>query len=182
MCHAPSNLPPHRSIALAGPACSGKSTVARALAEKLDLQLVTARTTIEISVGQRGLTREQLVAHGASLERERPGEWLVEAVAGVAGDAPLVVDSVRTEAQLAALTRWRPRLLTMFLTAPTEVRRRRFRARATAGEMDFDELGATAVEMEAQILGPACDAVFDSAKLSSVEIVEMIVRALSAPS
>jgi hypothetical protein len=149
-----------------------------ALSRKLDLQLVTARAAIEAFVGRRGLTREQLVDHGASFERERPGEWLVEALAGIAGDAPLIVDSMRTKSQLAAVEGWRPTLLTVFLTAPAELRRRRFRARAKPGDMSFDELGATDVEREAQTLGPLCEVELDSAELTSDEIVALTLAAV----
>jgi hypothetical protein len=154
--------------------------VAAELARELGVQLVTARAAIELAVEQSHLTHRQLVDRGARLESECPGKWLAKALQRIAGTASVVVDSVRTRAQLAAVERWRPHLLSVFLEAPTELRRQRFRARATAGEMDFDELGATAVELEAQMLGPVCDVVFDSAKLSSVEIVETIVLELGA--
>ena len=167
-----------RSVALAGAACGGKSTVAIALAEKLDIQLATARVAIELTIGQGQLTRRQLVDYGALLEDARPGEWFVEALRSVAGGDPLVLDAVRTKAQLAACKRWHPRLLTVFLNAPSEVRRLRFAARASVNDMSFDELGATAVEQEAQVLGSECELAFDSSRLSSGEIVERILQAL----
>jgi cytidylate kinase len=170
---------PSRSIALAGPACGGKSTVAASLAERLDACLATARTAIARAANEAGpLDLAQLVEHGARLESECPGEWLANGISEFAQGSPVVVDAVRTRAQLAALKRWRQPLLTVFLTAPVDVRRERFRARACAGEMSFDALAATQVEREAQELAPLCDLALDSSLLSPSEIVALIQEAL----
>lgn len=167
---------PERSVVLAGPACSGKSTVARLLADSCGAQLATARSALEVASGAASLTRAQLVEVGERLEREHGGRWLVEAVNATARGAT-VVDAARTVAQLAALKRWRTSALTVFLDAAVDVRRRRFEARAPGGDMSFDELAASPVEREARELGPYCDLRFDSSELSSPMIAAEIVAA-----
>jgi len=168
-------------IVLCGPACAGKSTLARHVAGHLRATLVTARGAIEEAVGTGQLTRDELIREGAALEARRPGSWLAEAVAHSApSQRPVVVDSARTRAQLQALDRCFRVLLRVFVWAPEAVREERYAARAAnePTEGAFSRVSQNPIEQEAAQLADDCDLVLDTADrgpdLSAQEILSSL--------
>jgi cytidylate kinase len=115
-------------LILAGPLCSGKTTLAKALAEQTGALVVSARAELH-KLGATG-DRGDLQDFGTALERRTGGAWLASAVPSAdEHPAPVIVDSARTLNQIRALRSIRQDVVVMYLTAPLEERRQRYERR-----------------------------------------------------
>lgn len=167
------------NVLLSGSLCSGKSTLAGALAAR-GYTVVTALDVIESHVGRRGLSRRELQRVGRALEDENPGQWLADAARQAV--QPVVLDSVRTRAQLRAARSSLHRSPAVHLSAAPSIRRARFELRAAFRQSDkgvgFDDVVGTALETEANSIGYLADYWLDTDELSPEEVVQHVVSFL----
>lgn len=94
-------------MAISGPVCAGKSTLAAGLRSAMDARILTTRLLIadHLCRDPDELSRGELQKTGEELDEERGGAWVAEGIAGLAGvdGGLLVVDAVRNFDQLVAL-------------------------------------------------------------------------------
>ncbi|MCK4245207.1 MAG: (d)CMP kinase, partial [Candidatus Omnitrophica bacterium] len=115
-----------RVILLSGPVSSGKSTLARGLAQRYNMsicktsQLLQRRVTKELS-----RNRKVLQSQGDRLDRTTHGRWVLEALSTELRETPIttamIVDSVRRVEQIQAIREaFGPIVIHVHLTAPLE--------------------------------------------------------------
>lgn len=123
-----------------------------------------------------GVTRGEMQALGARLEKERPGEWLMEPA--VLAPRPAVVDAARTEAQVVAARALLPGCLVVHLDAPLEVRRSRFANRVDPIDhgVAFDAMRTDPLEQGAEDLRRLADLVVD-ARASPQASLDLVLQA-----
>lgn len=115
-------------LVLAGPLCSGKTTLAEVLANQRDAHIVKARAELR-RLGARE-DRLDLQSFGNAIEQRTNGVWLAEAVrAAERRHLPVIVDSARTRSQIEALRGVSARAVVLYLTASLPERRRRYEDR-----------------------------------------------------
>lgn len=120
-------------LVLSGLLCSGKTTLARLLADDLGAEIVSARQ--ELLRQGAAQDRRALQRLGAALERDTRGGWLASAIPVTSDQpAPVIVDSAKTPEQIRALRVLRASPVVLFLTASFEERKRRYQARCDAIE------------------------------------------------
>jgi cytidylate kinase len=116
------------ALVLAGPLCSGKTTLAEALAKARGAKIVSARA--ELRRLGAGEDRLDLQSFGAAVEQRTAGAWLASAVrTGDDQSVPVIVDSARTVKQIEALRALRTDAVVLYLTASLDERKRRYEAR-----------------------------------------------------
>lgn len=173
---SPTRYPP--SVVIAGPLCAGKTTLARGL-ESHGWRPVSARRVIAESVGASDLTRSELERVGRALETRQPGNWLASAAVRVG--EPVVVDAVRTLAQLEATRDRLSNCLVVHLRASYGARRKRFEQRVARGECDdsveFDAIALTALERDVGRLVALADLVLDTSAHDAREVVSCVLGA-----
>ena len=168
------------SVVLAGPLCSGKTTLANELVAR-GWTKVSARAAISAAAGlPADLGRGQLVAVGAELERTRPGIWLADFVARAT--TPVVVDSVRTLAQVDALAGTIPSARFVGVVADVATRRQRFQERGDAADAfaDFDEVAESQAEIEAIAMAQQLPTVIDTSRCTPAVVLQIVLDALGA--
>jgi dephospho-CoA kinase len=168
------------SIVLAGPLCSGKTTLANGLAAR-GWTKVSARAAISAAAGlPADLGRDQLVAVGAELERTRPGIWLADFVARAT--TPVVVDSVRTLAQVDALVGTIPCARLVGVVADVATRRQRFQARGDAADVfaEFDAVAESQAEIEAMAVAQQLPTVIDTSRRTPGAVLQIVLDAMGA--
>lgn len=160
---------PGSLVAISGPVCAGKSTLAAGLAGGIGARILTTRLLIadHLKRAPDELTRGELQRAGEELDRQRGGAWVAEQIAGFArGDAPVVViDAARNAQQLAAL-RIEARTLHVHLTADSEVLARRYTERSLATPQlefpEFEELRINPTEAQVETLADLADLAIDT--------------------
>lgn len=167
-----------RDAILVGPVCAGKSTVAADLAAAGRRRVHVAEAIADIA-GVSIADRDALLAAGLALESDRPGDWLGEWLATV--EEPVVVDSVRTAAQLTAARAARPSAVTIGVWAPEAVRRSRWTSRRRPGDAKdaFEHVARSVVEREAERLSRQVRPSIDTST-ASVEEIRGLVLAFTA--
>jgi adenylosuccinate synthase len=95
-------------VALSGPVCAGKTTLARWLERRIGARTLTTRALIGMRAGvdpvatPRGILQEL----GETLDRDERGTWVASGVRGLISGDPtpvIVVDAVRTLDQVRSL-------------------------------------------------------------------------------
>ncbi len=101
------SLEPPSLIAISGPVCAGKSTLADGLARTRGAVVLTTRSLIAHHLGRPAevLSRSELQEAGDELDRKRGGSWVAAGVKELRDGAAalVVVDAVRNARQLEAL-------------------------------------------------------------------------------
>jgi cytidylate kinase len=170
-------------ILLAGPLYSGKSTLARLLADRCAFDVVAGREVLRAIATEPLETRHSLQRFGAALEASTSGAWLADAVRR---EAPkqrrVVVDAVRTVAQVAKFNTIWPETRLVYLDGSLEERRRRFdRARDPAdhGEpRSFLELDSDSSERERSELRRRANVLVDTSDLAPEGVLREVKEAL----
>ena len=166
-------------VIITGSLCTGKTSLARMLNAKMGHEIVSAREVLR-SIAQRELvSRADLQDFGATVEREEPGKWLADAVRTVrrAGVASIVVDAVRTEAQLAAVREALRRPKTVALTGRREVLEERFARRADTADVQNPTLADAMrheIERSDAQVEQSADIVIDTSDRSVKQVFDVL--------
>jgi ATP-dependent protease Clp ATPase subunit len=169
------------TLVLAGPTCSGKTTIAQALSRSLHWPVVSAREAIETHILAGANGRELLQIVGARLESERPGVWLREAVDALVGVGEVaIVDAARTAPQVLALRARSPSGIVIQVSADRAIRAGRYDARAQAGDahVPFEMVASSTLELEAECLGTFADVHVDTSRSTREQVFDYVVNQL----
>jgi cytidylate kinase len=172
-------------LILAGPFAAGKTTLARALAVELGVDVVAAREILRRGVG-RHAQREELQNWGRRLEERTAGSWMADAVAHVRANRTcgFVIDALRTPRQVAEVQRlFEGEAVTLFLTADRVERCRRFTTRAFADSFDalttFDLVENHPTENVVFDLEARADLVMDSTSMAAEQVAKLTLALLA---
>jgi adenylosuccinate synthase len=113
-----------RIILLSGPISAGKSTLAKALADRYRVTYISTRALLEKRFPRRN-SRHSLQLAGRQLDRETGERWVADDVFTAAAESrseAVVVDSVRTRGQVDAFREaFGPRVVHLHITADRDV-------------------------------------------------------------
>lgn len=167
-----------RIILVSGPVASGKSSLARGLAERFDVTIFKTRALIEKRLASRR-GRQALQAEGDRLDRTTRGRWvrdeLIRELQGASLGAFVLVDSVRIVDQVEAIREAFGSIVThIHLTAPLEVLARRYGEvhGARPGEtLSYEEVRENPTERSIESLGNAADIVIDTNRCTNEDVL-----------
>ena len=177
-------------MAISGPVCAGKSTLAAGLRSTMDARILTTRLLIADHLGRDPveLTRGELQRAGEELDEERGGAWVAERVADLShGNSSLVVvDAVRNPEQLAAL-RAKAGTLHVHLAADSDVLAARYTERRLANPQleftGFEDLRANPTEAQIEGLADLADLAIDTTRADAEATLRAVTNILGrAPS
>lgn len=127
-----------RIILISGPLCSGKSSLAKQIAEKFNFTLV--KTTEIIRARKKGKKdRPALIHYGDRLDTETNGKWILESLFKLREDQKdLVVDSARSQLQINCIRKvFGKSVIHIHLTAEVGERKARYCSKF-AGRPEID--------------------------------------------
>ncbi len=169
-------------VALSGPVGSGKSGLARRLAERYGVMRVPTRQLIQMLRPDVPSERAALQRAGEELDLETSGRWIADAVGildeGSGGGAVIVIDSVRIDAQVDHLRRvWPGRVTHIHLTASGEKLSQRYaeRDRELREFASYDELKSSPTEAGIDGLAAGADVVVQT---DGCDEEDVLVRAV----
>jgi cytidylate kinase len=176
---APRKLP---TLILAGPIASGKTTLAESLADVLQTSVLDVRATLisMLNIAQPG--RADLQNLGSHLERTTAGTWVARAASTIS--SPLIIDSIRTHAQLLGVRELLdPAAILIYLHAGVAIRSRRFKARSdteqSALDASLDLVDAEQSEIDAsERLGAEASIKVATDELSANEVQSLVLTAI----
>ncbi|MGN6557142.1 MAG: AAA family ATPase [Solirubrobacterales bacterium] len=172
-------------VAISGPVCAGKSTLAAGLRSVMGARILTTRLLIADHLGRdpNELTRGELQRAGEELDEERGGAWVAEGVADLSeGKSSLVViDAVRNAEQLAALQA-KGRTLHVHLTADPDVLAARYEERRLANPQleftGFEDLRVNPTEAKIGGLSDLADLGIDTSRAGAEATVREVTKLL----
>lgn len=174
-----------RIVVLSGQINSGKSTLARGLAERYGLTLFSTKAALQGRISNDGLgDRKILQATGARIDRETGGSWVAQDLNRSLRESNpkqgIVVDAVRIEGQVRALREaFGARVVHIHLTAPDSVLKARHKGKRR-GPMDKDVSYAQTkddpTERQVESLAHLADAVIDTNRCT---VEDVLARASS---
>ena len=169
-------------VALSGPLCAGKTTLARHLATELKLDLVSVRELLKQAADREDAPRDVLQTIGEAIEGQTRGRWIADAVVRrlAVGGRGLVIDAIRTRAQARALRKLLgDRVALVHLTASETERGRRFEERrpieAPDRDTSFDAASTHAIERDADVVSVEADLTLDTTRLSHEATVATVL-------
>ena len=152
-------------IGISGRICAGKTTVARAL-ERHGFAYTRFSLAIDSEIKQQGgkLDRESRQRVGMEISTTKGQRWLCERVLELVADSSaIVVDGLRfLEDRAFFVERFGARFLHLHITAPTGLRRERYRLVSGAPDPSFKEANSQPVEAEVDRLGELADITVDN--------------------
>lgn len=171
---------PIKIIALSGRVCTGKSTLAKRLEDRLNAEKVSTKQLIEDSTMRTLSSRAEYQAAGEALDRVDQGKWVVAAIKKrLAQCKPetkvLVIDSIRIPQQLSELRSvFRGRLTHVHLTSEKTELETRYQQRSSgqAGEFStYEEVEYNSTtERDVEQLTPLADVVIHSDKCTEEDV------------
>jgi len=172
-------------VAISGPVCAGKSSLAAGLRSAMGARILTTRLLIADHLGRNPdeLTRGELQRAGEELDEERGGAWVAERVAGLAGvdGGLLVVDAVRNLDQLVAL-REEGFALHIHLTANPNVLADRYAERSRSNPqlefVDLESVRANPTEARVERLAPFADLDLDTGVINADTVLAAVLETL----
>jgi adenylosuccinate synthase len=165
-----------RIIVLSGQIASGKSTLARGLAKRLEAQVFRTQDLLRDRIG-RDATREEMQKAGAELDRNTNGEWVADALGRMTSGSPMrhiVIDSVRQENQVEGLRRAFGATVThVHLQAPLSALEGRFSQRSDrVGEAKtYAEAASDPIEAVVDQLWRVADVVVDTTRSTEADVL-----------
>ncbi len=157
-------------VVVSGAVCSGKSALARQLAERHGAKVVKTRELITEARPKTHRTRKALQRAGDALDREDGGKWVSNALArsvdrlskGKTPSGLFVVDSVRIPGQVEAIrSAFGADVHHIHVTAEPEELRRRYEQRRLESDdqVSFDEIQKNRTERNIERLAGIADIV-----------------------
>lgn len=178
----------NRIILLSGPISSGKSTLAKGLAERYNIPIFK---TSEVLKGQvrsdLRQDRKVLQTQGERLDRKSRGRWVLEELREwsnqLNASSEVVVESVRITEQIQAIREaYGPIVIHVHLTAPFDELEQRFNKRRKQGrELDFkySEVRENPTEKQVEELAKIADIVIDTKRCTEQDVLIRTVRHLN---
>ena len=170
----------NRIILLSGPISSGKSTLAKGLAERYNMSIFKTSEILKKHVrSDLREDRKVLQAQGERLDRKSRGRWVLEELREWANEikagSQLVVDSVRISEQIQAIREaYGPAVIHVHLTAPIDELERRFNQRRQQGrERDFkySEVRENPTEKQIGDLSKIADIVINTKRCTEEDVL-----------
>jgi len=169
-----------RLVLISGPLCSGKSTLAELLRERLGATILYVRDVLR----KYGASddRESLQTVGAELEATTEGAWLANVVCRETQGTPeklTVVDSVRTLRQLRHLRALSNPSALIYLTATPAALARRFKQRIGHGVIDstsYAKATAHPTERGVSDVGQRADVMIDTTGVPRLRVFQQVSR------
>jgi dephospho-CoA kinase len=170
-----------RVIAFAGPLGSGKSEVAKRLAELLGVQCVSFGDVVRQEASRRRIPtdRQSLAKLGRDMIEEEGEARLFDRLLGVIDTADVaVVDGVRSVAMAEAI-RNRAALELFYLTADTSTRLDRVKRRQRAGDIEtaaqLEASDRDPLELGARDVEAVADRVIDTTDMTSQDVLRKVL-------
>jgi len=164
------------AIVITGRLCTGKSTLAAALAQKFDAQQVGVEDLLRMALARPG-ARAPTERQKQEIETQTNGRWVKEALARqlVALNPPypiLVLDALDSIGQVSGLRELGPRVLHIHLHAPDEVLWKRFDVAGgiPASHRTFDARARRWTASLEEQLVKAADIVIDTERCSTADV------------
>lgn len=176
---------PTTLVAISGPVCAGKSTLADALVGVCGASVLTTRTLIarHLSRPPEGLSRSELQEAGEELDRQHGGAWVGEEIAEILEGGPrlVVVDAVRNGEQLAA-ARELAQTFHVHLSADETTLVERYAERASSNPQlefpDFKSLLASPTEAQIEELGRGANLVVDTGREGKAQTMNAVLAGI----
>jgi adenylosuccinate synthase len=172
-------------VAISGPVCAGKSTLANGLAEGGQAKVLTTRLLIARFLDRRPeeLSRAQLQEAGDRLDLERGGGWVADEIAVLRLGEPdlIVVDSIRNAEQLAEV-RAVSDAFHVHLRADEAILAARYAERSRSNPQlefpDFNGLRSNLTEAHVEGLGRGADLLLDTGGADAAETRSAVLGVL----
>jgi adenylosuccinate synthase len=170
----------NRIILLSGPVSSGKSTLAKGLAERYDIPIFKTSEVLKRQVrSDLRQDRKVLQAQGERLDRKTRGRWVLEELREWSNqretDSDVIIDSVRIAEQIQAIREaYGPIVIHVHLTAPVEDLEERFNDRRKQGrELDFkySEVRENPTEKQVEELAKIADIVINTKRCTEQDVL-----------
>ena len=173
-------------LALSGPICAGKSTLARGLSAELCADILSTRELLHQLTNTRD--RATLQDLGEALDRQYGHHWMTRPALRQRAELPseslLIIDAVRTLDQLSGL-RLGAHVLHVHLTAPDPVLEGRYEQRVRRAISELSAYGAvrsSPTEAAVEALARVADVVLRTDALSIDETRAEVARHFRAGS
>ena len=177
-----------RIILLSGPVSSGKTTLARNLAERFSMDVLKTRDLLISALEQTGRAgRADLQSEGDRLDLETDGTWVLESLErelrGRAPNASIIVDSVRIQKQIDSIRGAYGRTVThIHMTAPYPVLEERYDNRqgesANSDSLTYAAVHGNETESAVDDLRDAADVVVDSNRCTKHDVLVRVASRL----
>jgi adenylosuccinate synthase len=175
----------NRIILLSGPISSGKSTLAKGLAERYSMHIFKTSEILTKRV-RRDLAQDRKVlqTEGERLDKRTRGRWVLEELREWSNDlnagSDVIIDSIRINEQIQAIREaYGPIVIHIHLTAPTDELEQRFNKRRQQGrEKDFrySEVRENPTEKQVEDLAKVADIVINTKRCTEQDV---LVRTIS---
>ena len=176
---------PEFVIVLSGAIASGKSSLAKAMAERLDCPVVSFGGYIRENVSSRGLPldRDTLQAHGQLMVEADPSGFATGFLTRIDSAHPngsVIVDGLRHVNVGRYLCELSTRHVALVaVVTDREERRRRFISRGDGSGEDFDRVDSHPVENEHEALASMADVVVDGCRDTDETADETVVELMT---
>ncbi len=169
-----------RIILLSGPISSGKSTLAKGLAERCGMSIFkTSEIITRLIPTDLRQDRKALQAQGERLDRKTRGRWVLEELrewsSRPGSCKEVIVDSIRIAEQIQAIREAYGSMVThVHLTAPLEDLTQRFNKRRRQGkerDVDYSEVREDPTEKQVEGLASIADIVIDTKRCTEQDVL-----------
>ena len=177
-----------RIILLSGPVASGKTTLARNLADQFGIRVLRTRDWLLSELEDAGqVERADLQQEGDRLDQETDGTWVLKGLArdlrSRGSSESVVVDSVRIEKQIDAIRNaFGAVVMHIHMTAPMPVLSERYDQRqqesADSSSMSYKDVRRNYTESQVDKLQSVADVVVDSDRCTEEDVLVRVASRL----
>lgn len=172
-------------VLLSGPVSSGKSTLAKLLAERFNFTIVRTLDLLKQADSAVSLDRESLQLLGERLDQTTDGEWvlagLARRVTALPENSRVVLDAVRIEAQAEAIRRgYGSSVIHVHIDAnDTELARRYKKRRGEIRELEsYADVQKNDTEKNVRQLADVADIVLDTVRSTEEDVLVRVASHL----
>ena len=171
-------------LAISGPVCAGKTTLADNLKIRGNTEVLSTRALLVTRASTAA--RAALQQCGDKLDREEGGSWVATPVAelrrSLGSSRTVIVDAVRTLAQVTALRQVSGEVVHIHLTAADAILARRYEAKAAEHPelelANYDAVRRHPTEGAVRALDAAADLILDTGVLAIPETLDRVSQLL----